>query len=102
MVVERTDVIASVLRPSPIRTAVPGAPYQPGDVVRVTGSCDEVGEEVGIGMLVGRVGVVEYLEYECGSGQHYPDDPMVGVRFDGGEVRELWRDELELVGRGGA
>lgn len=80
---------------NPVRQAVPGSPFQPGERVNVTSVCDEVGRECGYGEYVGRRGVVEYLEYACGCGQHYPDDPMVGVRLDGGgEVLEFWRDEL--------
>jgi hypothetical protein len=63
--VDQEGVIASVLRPSPVRTAVSSAPFQSGDVVRVTGSCDEVGDEstlrspaavVGAGEAVGSGG----------------------------------------------
>lgn len=90
----------NILGARPIREAVPGAPCQPGDVVRVTGACDDEGVAAGLHLLAGELATVEYLEYECGSGQHWPDDPMVGVRVaGGGEVVELWRDELEVVGR---
>jgi hypothetical protein len=82
----------------PVRRHVAGAPYQPGQLVRVERSCDEQGDASGVRELVGRFGVVKYLEYSCGSGQHYPDDPMVGVRFRDGGVRELWKDELSSVG----
>jgi len=83
----------------PVYHNVAGAPYQPGQLVRVTCSCDEQGDASGIRALVGKFGVVKYLEYSCGSGQYFPDDPMVGVRFRDGEVRELWKDELREVSR---
>lgn len=83
---------------NPIRQAVSGSPFQPGDRVLVTSVCDEVGRELGYGQYVGQRGVVEYLEYSCGCGQHYPDDPMVGVRLGGGEVVEFWKDELGKEG----
>lgn len=63
----------------------------------MTCSCDEEGDESGVRELVGKIGLVKYLEYSCGSGQHYPDDPMIGVRFRDGEVRELWKDELAMI-----
>jgi hypothetical protein len=78
----------------PIFEHVEGAPFQPGEVIRVTGCCDSEGEAVGIPELIGKFGVVKYLEYECGSGQHFPDDPMIGVRFRDGQIRELWKDEV--------
>lgn len=82
---------------NPLYRPVKGAPYVPGDIARVSGCCDEVGEDVGVPALVGRLCLVRYLEYRCGSGQHYPDDPMIGVQFSTGETQELWKDELELV-----
>jgi hypothetical protein len=78
----------------PIWERVGGSPFQPGDRVIVTLVCDEVGRECGLEVFVGQRGVVDYLEYSCGSGQHFPDDPMVGVRV-GDEVVEFWKDELQ-------
>lgn len=68
--------------------------------------------------FVGRIGTVDYLEYECGCGQRYPDVPMVGVRFEVDEddatapievgrlfsegqepVEEFWPEELEWMPR---
>lgn len=74
----------------PIREPVPGAPYQPGDLVRVVAILDSTADAA----LVGAVGRVVHLEYSCGCGQRYPDDPMIGVELDGGVREEFWRDEL--------
>ena len=46
--------------------------------------------------FIGLRGVVEYLEYECGCGQHYPEDPMVGILFHDGRRQEFWREEVAL------
>lgn len=89
--------IADFLGAKPRYKDVRGAPFRIGVAVRVTGACDEVGRDCGIDELAGQYGVVKYLEYDCGSGQHYPDDPMVGVRFRDGKVRELWKDEMVAV-----
>lgn len=71
---------------------VPGAPYQPGDAVRVVAATDpdvhDVTEHIGC------TGTVVYLEYECGSGQHFPDDPMIGVALENGVREEFWPEEL--------
>ena len=44
--------------------------------------------------LLGKVGRVEYLDYDCGCGQTFPGDPMIGVRFYSGELEEFWKEEL--------
>mgnify|MGYP003491189248 FL=1 len=74
----------------PIREHVPGAPRRPGDLVRVVAILDPTADAA----LVGAVGRVVHLEYGCGCGQRYPDDPMIGVELAGGIVEEFWRDEL--------
>jgi hypothetical protein len=85
---------------NPIRCPVEGAPYQPGDPVRVVQAIDKYVHDMS--KYVGRVGRVAYLEYTCGCGQHYPDDPMVGVEVEGDdEVTEFWREELSLL-KGGS
>ena len=78
----------------PIREHVPGAPRQPGDLVRVEAILDSTADVA----LVGAVGRVVHLEYGCGCGQRYPDDPMIGVELPGGVVEEFWRDELATAG----
>ena len=76
--------------PRPIRADVKGAPFKIGNAVRVTRGSDETFDP----SYRGRVGIVEYLEYECGCGQSYPHDPMIGVRFRNA-VAEFWREELK-------
>lgn len=88
-----------VLARRPIVERVLGSPYQPGDLVRVIAAVDV--EIHDVSHYVGRFGLVKYLEYECGSGQQYPDDPMIGVRFRDGSVEEFWREELCRAGTAG-
>lgn len=76
----------------PITTRVDGAPYQPGDSVTIVDAIDQDIHDVSA--FVGRMGRVEYLEYECGCGQSYPDNPMIGVRFESGDIEEFWREEI--------
>jgi hypothetical protein len=84
----------------PIRHAVDGSPYQPGQGVAVVRSVEEPGYGIDIVAFIGLRGVVEYLEYSCGCGQRYPEDPMIGVRLDGGALQEFWSEELqESTGR---
>jgi len=78
----------------PIREYVEGSPYQSGQRVRVVSATDpnayDVSGDIGVR------GTVLYLEYECGSGQTYPTDPMIGVEIDGGKVEEFWSEEIEI------
>lgn len=76
----------------PIYEHTPGAPFQPGDLVSVVKVADHTVDPV----YVGKRGRVRYLEYSCGCGQRFPDDPMIGVELDG-RVEEFWRDELAMV-----
>ncbi|APY06780.1 hypothetical protein BWZ20_00025 [Winogradskyella sp. J14-2] len=43
---------------------------------------------------IGLKGQVKYFDYDCGCGQTYPNDPMIGVEFSNGEVEEFWKEEL--------
>jgi hypothetical protein len=76
----------------PIYRFVDGAPIQVGTRVVVGTSQDETFDHT----LTGLCGMVMYLEYECGCGQTYPNDPMIGVRLDNGHGEEFWTEELIL------
>lgn len=86
--------IVSFLNANPIRDHVDGAPYQPGEAVRVVDAIDR--EVHDVAEFIGEYGVVEYLEYECGSGQHFPDDPMIGVLFRDERREEFWSEEIDV------
>ena len=76
----------------PVRWFVAGSPFQPGDRVTVTRATDR--DVYDVTRYVGCSGVVDYLEYECGCGQHFPEEPMVGVKFEDGTVEAFWPGEL--------
>lgn len=44
--------------------------------------------------LSGQEGIIKYFNYDCGCGQTYPNDPMIGVEFSGGKKEEYWKEEL--------
>ncbi len=77
---------------------VPGGPFRIGDWVRVMCAADETFDH----QFMARQGCVSYLEYSCGCGQSFPEDPMIGVAFAGGIVEEFWKEELCLISRAGA
>jgi hypothetical protein len=71
-----------------------GAPFQVGDRVRINStSNDDTFDE----SFCGELGKVVYLEYDCGCGQSFPNDPMIGVCFYEGKVEEFWKEELKLM-----
>ena len=78
---------------NPIYHDVDGAPVRIGDTVAVCQVLDCTVDACYIGMA----GRIVYLEYECGCGQTYPDDPMIGVRFDDGHIQEFWKEEVRYM-----
>jgi hypothetical protein len=77
---------------------VPGSPFQPRDHVRVVAAIDVYIHDVS--KYIGRLGLVTHLDYSCGCGQRYPDDPAVGVTFPNGEKEEFWSEELSRIETG--
>lgn len=73
----------------PFNFPVPGAPVQPGAWVHVIQTDPE-----DIAYL-DKTGKVVYLEYDCGCGQTFPTDPMIGVEFTDLPPFEFWQEELE-------
>ena len=64
----------------------------PGGEHQVDGVVDHfAGNEDRIGVS----GHARYLEYDCGSGQTFPGDPMIGVVMPDGTIEEFWFEELE-------
>jgi len=75
---------------NPLYHDVEGAPFRIGEGVRIVCSEDDTFDRA----FLGRIGIVKYFEYECGCGQSFPLDPMIGIEFDNGTVEEFWSDEL--------
>lgn len=86
-------LVASWAKPVYVRTE--GAPYQPGQRVLVVASIEP--QVADVSEYIGFTGTVEHLEYSCGCGQKYPDDPMIGVRFRDGRLEEFWFEELTAL-----
>jgi len=79
---------------NPIREVVDGSPIQVGTRVRILASDDPTFDQT----CAGLDGTVTYLEYECGCGQTFPNDPMIGVLLHDGRVEEFWIEELAITG----
>lgn len=82
------------LKAKRIGQVVKGSPFQPGDIVRVIDAIDK--ESTDVSKFIGRFGKVVYLEYNCGCGQTFPNDPMIGVKFKN-RKQEFWKEELKLI-----
>ena len=74
---------------------IDGAPYNLGDHVRVMNNPS--GDETFDPRFVGQEGFVTYFEYDCGCGQTFPADPMIGVKFANGAIEEFWKEEIALI-----
>ena len=77
---------------NPRFTNVSGAPFTIGERVRVTAGADKTFDDA----FLGNIGTVEYFEYDCGCGQTFPNDPMIGVRLSN-RVEEFWAEELLII-----
>ena len=77
-----------------IHEDIPGSPFRIGQRVRVVAITDETADVE----LLGNEGIVTYFEYDCGCGQTFPEDPMIGVLFDT-KVEEFWKEELTATSR---
>lgn len=78
----------------PIKHYIEGAPIQIGTKV-IVGKPSDITFNL---HYKGELGVVAYLEYECGCGQTFPNDPMIGVLFEDGKTEEYWIEELRIEG----
>lgn len=68
-----------------------GAPFKIGQKVKV--SFNEY-DETFDSRFSNLFGEIIYFEYECGCGQSFPSDPMIGVKFEGEILEEFWSEEL--------
>jgi len=88
-------IISTILRPSYLRFDVDGAPCKIGDKVKVlhNPNMDETFDK----RFFNAICEVIYFEYECGCGQTFPGDPMIGIKSSDGKIGEFWKEELELI-----
>jgi hypothetical protein len=74
---------------------VPGSPFKIGDLIIVLDSLSR--DSTFDIKYIGEKGIVIFFEYDCGCGQTFPSDPMIGVRFPNLKVEEFWKEEIQLV-----
>ena len=76
-----------ILKPFYRHYDIDGAPFKIGDKIIILNnpSCDGTFDKE----FIGKEGMIKFFEYNCGCGQTYPNDPMIGVKFDNGKVAEF-------------
>jgi|GEM_PF-7104590 len=94
MTIEELDLYVSrkILRHLKRRYDIDGAPFKINDHVRVLNNPS--GDDTFDSRFVDEDGFVIYFEYDCGCGQSFPADPMIGVKFGDGQIEEFWKEEL--------
>lgn len=85
----------NILSPNRRFFDIDGAPFRIDDKVTVLNNPnkDDTFDEDFVGMT----GEVFYFEYDCGCGQTFPSDPMIGIKFPDGRAEEFWKEELMLI-----
>lgn len=87
---------------------IDGAPFHIGATVTVKDISDpETFDYLGLDeaeldkALINQKAILRHYDYDCGCGQIYPDQPMIGVEFISGpltgQVHEMWPEELVLL-----
>lgn len=72
-----------------------GAPFHVGAVVKVIRDSDQEWATVN---FIDEIGTIDYYDYDSGVGQTVPDNPLLVVRFFGGQRQSFWPEELvEMV-----
>ncbi len=83
-----------ILKPQHRYYNIEGAPFNIGDkVIVLNNPADDTLNK----KFIGKKGEVSFFEYDCGCGQTFPNDPMIGVKFDNGRSGEFWKEELQTA-----
>lgn len=82
-------------KPYQHKSYILGAPFNIGDQVQVMDNPNN--DDTFDKSFSGKYGIVEYFDYDCGCGQSYPEDPMIGVRFINNKTFEFWKEELRFI-----
>jgi hypothetical protein len=88
-------IVSTILSPVCRYHDIDGAPFRIGDCVQIL--CNPNNDETFDETFSQHMGEVAYFEYDCGCGQTYPDDPMIGVKFANARFGEFWKEELAKV-----
>ncbi|ODS32957.1 MAG: hypothetical protein SCARUB_01896 [Candidatus Scalindua rubra] len=88
-------LITKLLNPNYTFKNIKGAPFKISDKVLVLDNPNN--DNSFNNEFVGKKGHVFYFEYDCGCGQTFPSDPLIGVKFINKKVGEYWKEEIQLL-----
>ena len=88
-------ITLTILIPQYRRYNIEDAPFKIGSKVQILNN--PINDETFDKKHSGRNGEVIFFEYDCGCSQTFPEDPMIGVKFQNGKVAEFWKEELLLT-----
>ena len=72
---------------------VKGAPFKIGTKVTVIDSGDDTIDRD----YIDKIGIIVYFRYNTGCADTFPDNPMIGVKFEDGKEETFWKEELDIV-----
>ena len=72
---------------------IDGAPYKIGQKVKVLNNPNK--DDTFDMKFANKKGEIIFFEYDCGCGQTFPTDPMIGIKFNDGSIDEFWKEELK-------
>lgn len=88
-------IVTKILSPKYIKINILGAPFRIGQKVTIKNPNN--GDDTFEKKFIGQIGTIVFFEYNCGCGQTFPNDPMVGVEFSRGEQCEFWKEEITIL-----
>lgn len=88
-------ITTTILNPQYRKYDIEGAPFKIGSKVKISNNISE--DSTFDKKYSNKKGEVVFFEYDCGCGQTFPSDPMIGVKFRDGEIEEFWKEELTKI-----
>jgi hypothetical protein len=84
---------STILKTNKCNYDIDGAPYKISQKVKVLNNPDK--DDTFDMKFINKIGEIIFFEYDCGCGQTFPTDPMIGVKFSDGSIDEFWKEELQ-------
>lgn len=87
-------ITTAILNPQYRKYDIEGAPFKIGCKVKISNRSEDSTFDK---KYSNKKGEVVFFEYDCGCGQTFPCNPMIGVKFRDGEIEEFWKEELTAI-----
>ncbi len=93
--IKKYTIESIAMPPTSLAYNIEGAPFKIGDMVMVLNNPNN--DSTFDINYSSKIGEVVYYEFDCGCGQTFPDNPMIGVNFKNKKNEEFWKEELCLL-----